>query len=64
MSEPKQALGQLEGRARAGSRMFALGTAALRNEQRVERLVRGGGSVTLTIKPEKGGQVAREIALA
>ena len=44
--------------------MFALGTAAPRNEQRVERLVGGGGSVTLTIKPEKGGQVTRQIALA
>ena len=62
MGEPKQTLGHLEGRAQAVGAAF-WGPGVLKNEARAEWLVRGTGTATLTVKSEKGGTTAREIAL-
>lgn len=62
LGEPKQAIGHLEGRAQAVGAMFDRG-GLLRNEARVEWLVRSRGPVTITVKSEKGGMVKREVAL-
>jgi murein tripeptide amidase MpaA len=62
LGEPKQTLGHLEGRAQAVGAAF-WGPGVLKNEARAEWLVRGTGTATLTVKSEKGGTTAREIAL-
>ncbi len=64
LGEPKQSVGHLEGRAQAVGMMFNRGSAILRNEVRVEWLVRASGSVTLTAKSEKGGTTTQAVALA
>ena len=61
MGEPKQTLGHLEGRAQATGWAFSFGGTILRNEVRVEWLVRTSGPLTVTVKSEKGGTVRREI---
>jgi hypothetical protein len=63
MGEPKQTIGHLEGRAQAGGQMFNWGSTILRNEVRVEWLVRAVGPLTVTAKSEKGGSARQEIAL-
>lgn len=63
LGEPKQTVGHLEGRAQAVGMMFNRGSAILRNEARVEWLVRSRGPVTLTVKSEKGGTTTQEVAL-
>ncbi len=64
MGEAKQALGHLEGRAQATGMAFYFGAAVLQNERRAEWLVRGSGSVTLTVRSDRGGHDRREVALA
>jgi murein tripeptide amidase MpaA len=63
MGEAKQTLGHLEGRAQATGLAFYFGAAVLQNERRVEWLVRGSGSVTLTVRSDRGGHDRREVAL-
>ena len=63
MGEAKQTLGQLEGRAQATGPAFYFGAAVLQNERRVEWLVRGSGSVTLTVRSDRGGHDRREVSL-
>jgi murein tripeptide amidase MpaA len=62
LGEPKQTLGHLEGRAQAVGAAF-WGPGVLKNEARAEWLVRGTGTVTVTVKSEKGGTTTRELAL-
>ena len=63
MGEPKQTIGHLEGRAQASGLLFNWGATILRNEVRVEWLVRAAGPLTVTAKSEKGGTARQEIAL-